>query len=136
MTGPYDDMLYMERPHSRRAKMSAINRAAQFAPFAALNGHEAAILESGRLTDHKRELDETEKACLNRKLCALAASLDAHPEVTVTYFLPDERKQGGSYESFCGRLVKIQLLLGILQFEDGTRIPIEDISEIREGDYG
>ena len=131
MTERYDDMLYMARPQSRRARMSSINRAAQFAPFAALNGHEAAILESGRLTDCKRELDENEKARLNRKLCALADCLDRHPEITVTYFLPDGRKQGGSYERFCGRLEKIQLLTGVLQFEDGTGIPIEDICGIK-----
>lgn len=132
MNGPYDDIICLNRPQSRRAKMSAINRAAQFAPFAALNGHEAAIRETGRQTDCRKELDENEIDQLNRALCFLAGSLDNRPRITVTYFVPDEIKEGGAYELFTGRLKRIDSYEHCLCFENGKKINIADICKIEE----
>ena len=134
MTHPYGDIIHLSRPQSRRAKMSGINRAAQFAPFAALTGYEASIQESGRLTGCRKELDEDEKARLNGILCALAEKLERRPVITVTRFVPDIRKDGGAYECFTGCLKKIHVLTGCLEFEDATQIPIEGICQIQEGD--
>ena len=130
MTGRYDDMIFMERPPSRRARMSPVNRAAQFAPFAALNGHEAAIRESGRLTECKRELEENEKERLNRQICLLASRMEEKPEIAVTYFQPDGRKAGGEYYTFRGVLRKIDPYQACLCFTDGTQIGIEEICSI------
>lgn len=129
---PYDDIIHLSRPQSRRARMSAINRAAQFAPFAALASYEAAIRESGRFTGERKELDEEEKTRLNARLCALAERIGQKPEVMVTYFLPDEKKAGGEYVSFTGRLRKVDAFGKSLLFEDGTRILMEDIYKIEE----
>ena len=133
MTGPYDDIIRLSRPKSRRAKMSAINRAAQFAPFAALSGHEAAIQETGRLTGYRKELDENEKALLNRTLCELAGCIETRPRITVTYFVPDWAKDGGSYETFTGRLKKIDAYGCCLCFEENRKIDFVDICKIQAG---
>lgn len=133
MTERYEDMIGMERPVSRRAKMSPINRAAQFAPFAALTGYDAAIRETGRLTEQRRELDENEKEQLNRQLQFLAGHLGNRPRIAVTYFCPDARKTGGAYVTFTGLLEKIDPYRGCLSFSDGTQILIEDICQILDG---
>ena len=130
MTDRYDDIIRLSRPKSRRAKMSAINRAAQFAPFAALSGHEAAIQETGRLTGCRKELDENEKALLNRMLFALAGCLETRPRITVTYFVPDWVKEGGTYETFTGRLTKIDAYGHCLCFASGMKIDFADICKI------
>ena len=91
----YDDIIHL--PHhvsQNHPQMSMHDRAAQFAPFAALTGYEAAVRETARLTAEKRELDAQEAEELNRRLTELAARLPDHPEVTVEYFVPDDRKAG------------------------------------------
>ena len=123
----YEDIIHLSRPKSRRAKMTPANRAAQFAPFAALTGYEASIRETGRLTQPRVELTEGEKAELNRRLCFLLAHLHEQPEITVTYFLPDARKEGGSYPRYTGRLKKIDPYRGCVCFADGKTIPTEEI---------
>ena len=132
MTGRYDDIMHLSRPQSRRAKMTLQNRAAQFAPFAALTGYDAAIRETGRLTDQRRELDENEKARINGQLQFLAAHVGSRPWIAVTYFSPDERKTGGAYVTFTGALEKIDPYRACLSFEDGTQIFIGDIWQITE----
>ena len=97
MSSAYDDFLNL--PHHVSADlphMSMQNRAAQFAPFAALVGYDALIQETTRLTDQKAELDESVKAELNEKLRLLLELMPQQPEVTITYFLPDNRKAGPS----------------------------------------
>ena len=98
MSGQYEDIINL--PHhvsATRPQMSMIDRAAQFSPFAALTGYDAAIKETGRLTDEKIEMDEEALNILNMKFQILVDSLDDEPEVTFTYFKPDERKAGGAY---------------------------------------
>jgi len=107
--------------------MSMQNRAAQFAPFAALVGYDALIQETTRLTDQKAELDESVIAELNEKLRLLLELLPQQPEVTVTYFLPDSRKAGGAYRTTSGIIRKFLRNENILVMMDGTQIPIGDI---------
>lgn len=129
----YEDIIYLSRPVSRRAKMTALNRAAQFAPFAALTGYDAAIRETGRQTQSRRELDENEKELVNGYLRFLAAHSGENPKITVTYFEADERKEGGCYREHTGLFRKIDPYLGTLCFEDGIAVLIEEIYGISMG---
>ena len=129
-THKYDDIIHLPRPVSRRAKMTDCDRAAQFSPFAALTGFEAAIVETGRLTDSRIELEEDEKQRLDEQLRKVLEVLPAHPEVKITWFRRDERKSGGAYVETCGRAKKIDPFLGVLRLTDGQRIPLEEIFSI------
>ena len=105
-------------------------RAAQFSPFAALVGYDEVIEETRRQTDLKRELDETEKAELDRKLSVIAAHLTERPIVVIEYFVPDKTKAGGEYVFKSGTVVKILPAQKVLVLGDGTKIRIEDIANI------
>ena len=110
MKGPYDDIINL--PHyisQKRPQMSMLDRAAQFSPFAALTGYDAAIKETGRLTDERIELEEEALTILNMKYQMLMDALPDNPEVTITYFVPDERKEGGSYVSKTGVVKKLNI---------------------------
>ena len=98
------------------------DRAAQFAPFAALTGCEAAVGETARLTAEKRELDAQETEELNRQLAAVIEHLSERPEVTVEYFVPDERKAGGAYMAVTGRVRHVSLPEKVLVMADGKII--------------
>ncbi len=131
MSGPYDDILHRSRPVSQKhPPMSRADRAAQFSPFAALTGYEAAVKETARLTQGKIELSDEEKESIDRVLQALYANLQDQPPVIVTYFLPDQKKDGGAYVTVTGALKRIDLLERRLIFTDGTLIPIDDISQL------
>ena len=110
--------------------MSIQERAAQFSPFAALTGHAAAIAETARLTDRKMELDEDTRAELDRRQAILLEHISERPEVTITWFRPDERKEGGAYVTTTGRLKKIDQVERILVLMDGTNIPLEDVAAL------
>ena len=126
--GGYDDIIHLPHPTSaRHPRMPMIERAAQFSPFAALVGHGAAIEETARLTDRKIELTEDEKALLDEKLRLL---LEAGGEGVFTYYLPDERKDGGAYVTAEGEIKKFDPLEGRVILKNGTAIPVEDILEI------
>lgn len=130
-THQYDDIINL--PHHRsktRPHMSLEDRAAQFSPFAALTGYDAAIEETARLTDRKIELDEDAKARLNEKLQYIVENLGTDMEVVITYFVPDERKSGGEYVTKRGRVKRIDENEGIVIMEDRERIKIEEICEI------
>ena len=131
MSGTYDDIINL--PHhvsASRPQMSGIDRAAQFAPFAALTGFGAAITETGRLTEEKVELDEYEKEALNERLNLIGERISKHPAVSVTYFKPDERKAGGAYVSVTGAAKKLDDYELVLVMADGTKIPFDDIIDI------
>ncbi|MFR3323878.1 MAG: hypothetical protein ACLTR8_04800 [Oscillospiraceae bacterium] len=105
--GEYDDLLYLPHPVSRKhPPMSAMDRAAQFSPFSALTGYEAVLQEAGRLTDSRAELTEYSRDILDQKQQILLDAAPAHPEITVTCFIPDRRKQGGAYGTLKGNLKK------------------------------
>ena len=128
MNSPYADIIHL--PHhvsQNHPQMPMHDRAAQFAPFAALTGYEAAVGETARLTSERRELDPQEAEELNRRLTELAARLPDHPEVTVEYFVPDDRKAGGAYVTVTGRVRYISVAEKTLVMEDGAEIPMEDI---------
>lgn len=127
----YDDIIHLpHRVSDKRARMSMIDRGAQFSPFAALTGYDAAIRETARLTGERIELSESSKAMLNEKLQMLLELLDEQPEVRITYFLPDERKAGGEYVSVAGRVKKLDAYRRVVVMTDGTEIFIEEISRI------
>ena len=107
-----------------------LDRAAQFSPFAALTGYEEAIYETGRLTEERAELDEEEKAILDRKQRLLLEKLDELPTLTVTYFVPDEKKSGGAYIRKAGNLKKINPSERWMLLTDGTKIPLDDVMSI------
>ena len=126
--GAYDDIIHLPHPTSaRHPRMPMIERAAQFSPFAALVGHGAAIEETARLTDRKIELTEDEKTLLDEKLRLL---LETGGEGVFTYYLPDERKDGGAYITAEGAVKRIDPLEGRVVLKNGTAIHIEDILEI------
>lgn len=125
MTGKYDDIINLPRPvSSKHPPMPMSDRAAQFSPFAALTGYDEAVMEIGRLTDRKHELNDEEIAALNQKLQFLSEHLKEHPTVTVTFFVPDAKKAGGSYTTKTRRLKKIDTVDRWIQLDDGTKIPI------------
>lgn len=129
----YEDIINL--PHhvsSRHPQMSPLNRAAQFSPFAALTGHEAAIRETERLTEEFAELDEDRRELLDEQIRWIQENLSSQPEVEVTYFRPDERKSGGAYVTIQGRVKKIDSFARRLLFTDQREIPIEYIYAIEE----
>lgn len=131
MTGAYDDIIDLPRPtSSKHPRMSLSDRAAQFSPFAALSGHEAAIRETARLTDRRIELDEDVKVELDRKLRLVAEHLAERPRVSITFFEADVRKEGGSYRTVTGPIKRIDDVRRLVIMGDGWEIPIDDISGI------
>ena len=130
-THKYDSIINLPHHTSKtRAPMSNYNRAAQFAPFAALNGYAAVIAETARRTEPKRELDEDEIAVLNGKIQTIAAHIDEKPQVKFTYFIPDELKSGGRYAQKSGEVRIIDSVAKVIIMSDETKIPIDDISAI------
>ena len=125
----YEDIIDLPYPR-KPSRMSNYARGAQFSPFAALTGFEAAICETARLTEQKIELDEGGKALLDEKLRKIEEEIYDRPEIAITYFRPDLRKAGGAYVQKRGRVKKLDAYLRTVVFTDGMAVPIEDISEI------
>lgn len=131
MTNSYDDIIHLPHHVSKtRPQMPVSDRAAQFAPFAALSGYDAAIRETARLTDERLELDEHMKSVLSDKLQIIAERIDERPEISITYFVPDEKKDGGAYITAAGTAKKIDEYERIVLMDDGTAIPIDEIISI------
>ena len=132
----YDDIIRL--PHhvsTRHPQMSIHDRAAQFSPFAALTGHDAAIRETERLTEKWVELDEDSKEQLDERLQMIREHLAERPEITFTFFQPDERKQGGAYRTITGKVKKIDEYEHRILLEDGTALMVEHLVSI-EGNPG
>lgn len=124
----YDSILRLPHPTPvTRQRMSRMARAAQFAPFAALTGYDAAIGESARRTSARIERDEDTLAALDARVQLLAEVQGTQPEITVTRFVPDARKSGGAYVTVRGRCRRVDFGERLLHLTDGTRIPLEDI---------
>ena len=129
--GEYDDIINL--PHyepKNHPRMSMMNRAAQFAPFSAVAGHEAAIRETGRTTDDWMDIADSGNEELNRKMELLLARLSEHPMVTIEYFLPDQHKTGGSYHTVSGNVRRIDEHERIIEIMDRRRIPIDFIKNL------
>ena len=132
MRGPYDDIIHLPHPTSENhPRMSRADRADQFSPFAALTGHGAAIRETARLTDRQAELSEDIRAELDRKQALLLERLAEQPEIIVTWFCPDEEKDGGTYITTRGRLKKIDLSARRMVLTDGTEIALEEVADLQ-----
>ena len=127
----YEDIINLPHHVSKtRPQMSMLDRAAQFSPFAALTGYDAAIKETGRQTDEKIELDEDTKAALDMKQAYLIEMIDEQPEITIIYFLPDARKVGGAYVTVTGNLKRFDEYERLLILTNGKKIPMDDIADI------
>ena len=128
----YDDIINLPHHVSKKhPQMSLHDRAAQFSPFAALTGHKAAINETARLTDEKQILSEDVSAKLNEQLNLIKENIGTNQTVTITYFVPDDKKSGGAYISHTGVVKKIDEYNHTVILTDKTVIPIEQISEMQ-----
>ena len=133
MSGKYDDIIGMPHHTSpRHPRMSMRDRAAQFAPFSALTGYGDVVDETARLTDGRIVLTEDAKALLDFKQRLLQERIDTKPEITVTYFVKDARKSGGSYQTVRGRLLRIDDVERTLVLDGGRRINAQDVIDIAE----
>lgn len=130
-THKYDDIINLpchvsqNRPH-----MPILDRAAQFSPFAALTGYDSAVKEAMRLTEEQIDLDEDSKEALDQKLALLMECLDKHPEVTITFFRPDDKKEGGAYQTVSGKVRKIDFYGRRMIMEDGRVLSMEYIIQM------
>ena len=132
MRGSYEDIINL--PHHRSSKhahMPRHKRAAQFSPFAALTGYDSALREAGRITNRRVELDEYIKADLNERLCLIQEHIKDQPNISVVYFQADHLKEGGSYRTATGPVRKIDKYEEVVVMEDGNKIVINDIIEIK-----
>lgn len=130
-TDQYADIINLPHHQSNtRPHMPLRDRAAQFSPFAALTGHDAAIAETARLTDKRIQLSEDKIAALNDKLQMIKELLPERPEVRLTYFVPDEKKDGGAYITKVGHIKGIDQLNGVITFIDQTTVPFDSILDI------
>ena len=131
MIDNYDDIKHLTRPqYDDLPPMSMHDRAAQFSPFAALVGYDDAVAETARLTDSRIELTEDEISELNANLNRLLDSLDEQPEISVTYFVPDEKKSGGRYAEKVGTVRIYDSYANELVFTDGVRIAVADMARL------
>lgn len=129
--GNYDDII--DLPHhvsETHPPMSRADRAAQFSPFAALTGYDAAVRETARVTERRIELDEGVKAELNAQLNCILEHLSEHPQVSITYFMPDEKKSGGAYRTVTGAVRKLDGFAKTLTLVDGTVVPVEEMVHV------
>ena len=134
MTETYDDIIHLPHHVSKRhSQMSLYNRAAQFAPFAALTGYEEAIIETARLTAPKVDMMEDNQQLLDRKLALLSYSLREQPTVSITYFQPDKKRSGGQYLTVTGVIKSIRDSERVILMADGKRVSIDTIINI-DGD--
>ena len=132
MTEKYEDIINLPQHVSEtRPQMSMLDRAAQFSPFAALSGYDDAVKEAGRLTDHRVELEDEGQDLLDRKLQYRQEIIADRPEISVTFFIPDEKKPGGSYAILIGNLKRVDLYERLLVMTDGKKIPLDDIADIK-----
>ena len=130
----YDDIINL--PHHvspTRQRMSMYDRAAQFAPFAALAGYDDAVAETARLTESRPELDEQEQSAINGRLAYIADHIKEQPEVRIKYFVPDEHKSGGAIIEVSGKVKKISATDGTVVMADGCKIRLSDIVDLSIG---
>ena len=126
-----DDIIDLPHPlFQTHPPMTAENRAAQFLPFAALTGYDAAIQETARLTDQRIELDEDEKLLLSGKLLLVQDHIKSRPQVKITCFVPDGRKEGGAYAVVAGRIKKVDAIERQIIMTDGRCIPIDEVCAV------
>ena len=129
---PYEDIVDLPHHVSRKHPQPTMaDRAARFAPFAAITGYEEMVLEEARVTDDRIEMDESSKAALNEKLNMILEFLDEQPEVSITYFEPDKRKAGGAYVTVTGTVKRIDEYEHLVIMTDGKKINIDEIYNLQ-----
>lgn len=129
--GKYDDIINLQHHLStKHPRLSIEQRAAQFAPYSALSGYGDAIKETARITENKIELSDDEKNKIDDILQQIMKEISNKPKVTITYFIPDMKKNGGKYNTQVGNIKRVDEFKQIIILEDETEIPIQDIIEI------
>lgn len=127
----YKDIINLPHHISKKhPQMTIENRAAQFAPFAALVGHDEAVKETARLTTNKKEIDNDLKNILDKKLQIINENIADNPKATITYFVPDEKKEGGQYLTITEKVKKIDTYKQVIILANKKQININDIIEI------
>ena len=130
----YDDIINLPHHVSKKhPQMSIYDRAAQFGRFSPLNGYDEAVEETARYTEERIEIDEELQLILNEKLQEIEKNIKTSPKVTITYFVPDEKKQGGKYEKITGNVKKIDKYTQNIVLTDMRHIPIKEITKIELG---
>lgn len=127
----YDDIINFSRPKSKHSKMTLEQRSAQFAPFSALTGYEGQIKETARLTDKRLELDEEAKSILDTKIQIIKEKIAQQPQIEITYFVPDNKKDGGRYETVNSIIRKIDEYYNKIIMNNGISIDIGEIIDIQ-----
>ena len=131
MNKNYDDIINLPNHISlKHPRMSIEARSAQFAPFAALTGYNDAVKETERLTDKRIEIDDSLKLTLNNKLNYILENIDKKPFITIKYFIPDNKKDGGKYIEKTGIIKKVDIINQYIYLYDKTKIPIKEIINI------
>ncbi len=131
--GKYDDIINLPHHQSKKyPQMSSNDRAAQFAPFATLPGLDGELAEAGRLTEDTPELDGNQLTALDSKLAAIVSRIGDNPDVIITCFRRDEKKEGGAYIAREGRLKKFDSFNRRLVLDDGSEISLDEVIEIEE----
>lgn len=126
----YDDIIDVEYPFDLgHPRMSLYDRSSQFMPFSALVGYKEAVLETSRITSDRIILDEEMKEILDNKLGIIKEKLSLNPYVSITYFVPDNKKKGGSYLNISGNVRKIDLYKNVIIIDD-KKIFVDDIIDI------
>ena len=128
--GRYDDIINLKRPVSKRTQMTLEQRSAQFAPFSALTGYEGQVKETARITNAKIEIDEELKSVLNFQPQIIQEKVSNKPKISIKYFVPDLRKDGGAYNTITGYVRKIDEYKKVIILENNIEIPISEIVEI------
>ena len=132
----YDDIINLEHHVSKvHERMSLENRSAQFAPFSALTGYDETVKETERFTEERIELNEEQKNILDEKICQIQAKIKEAPIVTITYFVQDTLKQGGTYQNITGSVKKIDDYNKTIILDNGSIVPIKDIIDILDEEY-
>ena len=126
----YNDIIHLSRPNSKHPRMSLHQRSAQFAPFAALTGYEGQVKETARLTDKRIEIDEELKQILDMKIQVIKEKISSKPVLEITYFIPDDKKDGGRYETIFDNISKIDNYNEKIIMQNGLKIEIKEIIDI------
>ena len=125
---PYEDIVNLP-PHisKKHPQPSMMDRAARFAPFAAITGYEEMVLEEARVTEEQIHLDEDAVALICEKINMIQEFIDEEPEVRITYFEPDKKKSGGAYITITGTPKRVDEYEQLLIMTDGKKIKFDSI---------
>lgn len=126
----YTDIINLKRPVSNHNHLSIESRASQFSPFAALTGYDSEVKETARITDKRIDIDDGLREMLNAKLNYLNDHIKESPNISITYFVKDHKKEGGKYLTKQGIIKRIDTVNEIIKFNDNMVIPMNDIINI------